>query len=149
MSDTTTAYVTGHASSTVGLYVTSCPSCGVIYALTKDYQERRYDDGKGFYCPNGHISSWSETEEQRLRQRAEWAEKQLGWAESSRNAARDQAQAAHRSARAYKGHLTRLRNRVANGVCPVQGCRRSFSNVLAHITTEHPTWAHEHPEVLS
>lgn len=149
MSAATIAYVTGYASSTVALYVTSCPSCGVIYALTKDYQERRYADAKSFYCPNGHTSSWSETEEKRLRRRAEWAEKQLGWAETSRDAARDQAQAAHHSARAYKGHLTRMRNRIAAGVCPVQSCRRNFANVKAHVTSQHPQWAHEHPEVMS
>jgi hypothetical protein len=151
MSATVMAQVTGSAVTSVALYVTSCPtpSCGVIYAITEDYKGRRYKDGESFYCPNGHISSWSDTEEKRLLRRAEWAETRLGWAETSRDAARDQAEAAHHSARAYKGHLTRMRNRIASGICPVQGCRRNFANVKAHVTTQHPQWAHEHPEALA
>jgi hypothetical protein len=151
MSTTVTARVTGSALTSVALYVTTCPSpsCGVIYALTEDYKARRYADGKSFYCPNGHISSWSDTEEKRLLRRAELAESRLEWSRSAERAARDQSQAAHHSARAYKGHLTRMRNRIAAGVCPVQGCRRNFANVKAHVTSQHPTWAHEHPEALA
>ena len=151
MSATATARVTGSALISVALYVTSCPtpSCGVVYAITEDYKARRYADGESFYCPNGHTSSWSDTEEKRLLRRAERAEQDLKWTEAARIAASDQAQAAHHSARAYKGHLTRIRNRIANGVCPVQGCRRNFANVKAHVASKHPTWAHEHPEALA
>ena len=133
----------------VELYVLDCGECGVIFALTTDYETRRRADGKTFYCPNGHLRAWQESEADRQRKRAEQAENALKWTRISRDAARDQAQAAHHSARAYKGHLTRLRNRVAAGVCPVQTCRRNFANVKAHVANKHPEWAHEHPEVLA
>lgn len=35
-----------------------------------------------------------------------------------------------------KGQLTKLRNRIANGVCP--WCQRSFANVARHVEHQHP-----------
>jgi hypothetical protein len=72
-----------------------------------------------------------------LKREAANAERRANWAETSARAARDQADAAERSARADKGHNTRLRNRAAAGVGVVDG-RRSFSNLAAHMETEHP-----------
>jgi hypothetical protein len=132
----------------IWLYVMDCYTCGVVFAITIEYEDRRRDDGRSFQCPNGHGNAWSESEADRQRRRAEIAERNLRYAHSARDAARDQAAAAERSAAAYRGHLTRLRNKVANGICPVNNCRRTFTNVLAHISTEHPQWVHEHPEAL-
>ena len=47
--------------------------------------------------------------------------------------------AAERSAAAYKGHLTRVKRRVGNGVCPC--CNRTFKNLADHMTTKHPDYA--------
>ena len=42
--------------------------------------------------------------------------------------------------RVLKGHRTRLKRRLANGVCPVPGCKRSFSDhaMVRHLATVHP-----------
>jgi hypothetical protein len=135
--------------STLDLYVVDCPSCGVVFAITAEYEDRRRADGQGFYCPNGHRSSWSESEATRQSKRADEAIRQRNAAWVSHDAARDQALAAERSARAYRGHLTRMRNYLANGVCPVGECRRNFANVRAHISKQHPQWAQNHPEALA
>lgn len=129
--------------------VNDCPTCGVVYALTKEYEARRLEDGRSWHCPNGHSMLFRKPESQKQRERAESLAKQLERANIGRQAARDQADAAERSARAYKGHMTRLRNRVANGVCPVAGCHRNFANVKAHVIGQHPEWASGHPEALS
>lgn len=34
--------------------VVDCPSCGMQFALTKDYYNRRLNDHKTFLCPSGH-----------------------------------------------------------------------------------------------
>jgi hypothetical protein len=150
MTALTNTRISGQLSAgRVDLYVLDCSNCGVIFAITTDYEDRRRADAKSFWCPNGHSVGWSESEADKQRKRAEQAERNLKWTEAARIAARDQAQAAHNSARAYKGHLTRMRNRIAAGVCPVQGCRRNFANVKAHVTSQHPQWAHEHAEALS
>jgi hypothetical protein len=149
VSTLTSTRISGYVpAGRVDLYVLDCGECGVIFALNTDYEGRRRADGRTFYCPNGHPRAWAESEVDRQRKRAELAEQQARAARVARDAARDQAQAAERSARALRGHLTRLRNRIANGVCPVTGCRRNFADVRAHITGQHPEWAHEHPEAL-
>lgn len=131
------------------LVVTSC-WCGISLGLPSSlYRKMQADSSTSAYCPLGHTFIYGKNEADRQRERAERAEADARRARASATAARDQASAAHRSAIAYKGHATRLRNRIAAGVCPVAGCRRSFANVRAHIEGQHPDWAHEHPEAMT
>lgn len=49
----------------------------------------------------------------------------------------------------YTGVLE-IKNRIAKGVCPVPGCRRSgFTKVMAHIASKHPDWAAEHAHEIA
>lgn len=132
------------------LVTETCYSCGVLFAMPNDFQDQRIADHRNFYCPAGHDQAYcGPTEAEKQRKRAEQAEQRLAWAISREGAQRREKEAAERSARAYRGHLTRLRNRIANGICPVTECRRHFPNVKAHIATQHPEWAHDHPEALA
>jgi hypothetical protein len=134
------------------LVVVTCGAtgCGQTFGMTEAFYRQVRDSHETWYCPSGHprvyLGESAIEKERRLRQAAE---RQAGYARASRDAARDQAEAAERSARAYKGHATRLRNRIANGVCPVPSCRRSFENVRRHIAGQHPDWAHEHPDAMT
>lgn len=40
-----------------------------------------------------------------------------------------------------KGEVTKLKKRIANGVCPC--CKRSFCNLAAHMKTQHPEYTKE------
>jgi hypothetical protein len=120
------------------LTVISCGECAIPFAIPSNLDNAAQKDGRSFWCPNGHKISYSETENQRLARELTAAKKRQGWAEANATAARDQAEAAERSARAYKGHATRIRNRFGAGMCPVDGCRRHFNNLADHMTTEHP-----------
>lgn len=133
----------------IQMYVSDCPECGVVYGITRDYELRRRDDGRNFSCPNGHRGSFGESEIDKAKRMQAAAESQTRLARISRDAARDQAAAAERSARAYRGQVTRMKNKIAAGVCPVGNCRRHFDNVQAHILTQHSAWAGEHPEALT
>lgn len=31
-----------------------CCNCGMAFAVTNDFQDRRVNDHARFYCPNGH-----------------------------------------------------------------------------------------------
>ena len=99
--------------------------CGIVYALSDDYIADRQRDRKTFYCPNGH-SRWypGQTPEQKLAR-----------AEARVTHLEDQKEAAERSARAYKGQTTRIKNRIRNGVCPF--CNRSFADVREHMAAKH------------
>lgn len=133
------------------LVIEECYKCHIQFAMPVDLQKRaRADNSISFYCPLGHGQVYSVSETQQLREQLEQANRQRDRAASDRNAAwtaagaaRDQAAAAERSARAHKGHATRLRNRVKAGVCPVDGCKRHFDNLDAHMETKHPSYATE------
>lgn len=132
------------------LVTIECARCHMLFAVPEQWEADRRRDHLGFTCPNGHsLSFQGESDVEKERRLRRNAERQRDNAESARLAARDQARAAERSAAATRGHLTRLRKKIENGVCPVPGCRRSFSNVRRHITGQHPEWKHEHPEVLA
>ncbi len=125
------------------LTVISCGECAIPFAIPSDLHESVRASGRSFYCPNGHKIGYSETDNQRLKRELANARRRADYAETSRQAARDQADAAARSARAYKGHATRLKKRAAAGICPVDGCRRPFRNLADHMDTKHPGYATE------
>ncbi len=114
-----------------------CHKCGVDYGLGEEFIAQRRRDKGTFYCPNGHGTYYPgktdlEKERDRLANRLRWTSENLA-------ASRTVAKAADYRARAAKGQLTRFRKRIANGVCPC--CNRSFANVLAHMSSEHPDFA--------
>ena len=108
----------------------TCCRCGCVFGMSEKHQQERRDDHRSFYCPNGHSNYYpSESREERL-------ERQLRAANSQRTHLSDQLQAEKRSAAALRGHITRMKKRIANGVCPC--CNRSFANVRRHMQTQHP-----------
>lgn len=124
---------------TINLFVTDCARCGVIFAITKNLEERRREDHKEFYCPNGHsMVFYGDTEADKLRRQLKNEKQYHEWTQESLEAARDVARSADYRARAAKGQLTKMRNRVARGLCPAAGCKRSFTNLHDHMCTEHP-----------
>lgn len=131
------------------LHILTCGVCEIPHAIPEHMYRDRLDNGGNWYCPNGHHLHFTTTEKDRLERDLAQAKRAAQIARTSRDAAWDQARAAERSARAYRGHLTRLRNKIANGVCPVAGCRRHFDNVQAHISSQHPDWAAQHPEAIA
>lgn len=109
----------------------SCGECGVQFAMTEAKYEDAKTKGSTFYCTNGHArvyttSKIKELENQLAAQKSsnEWYQKRL-YDESKRVSA-------------FKGQVTRIKNRVSNGVCPC--CKRTFSNLANHIKHLHPEW---------
>lgn len=128
------------------LVVEDCYRCHVTFGMTAAFRTARLNDHGNFYCPAGHGQHYTgQSEVEVAREERDRALRDRDFARTSRQAARDQAAAAERSARAYRGHATRLRNLIARGVCPVPGCRRNFTNVREHMATEHPDY-HQHEE---
>jgi hypothetical protein len=123
----------------VTLYVSDCAECGVVFGIPSTLERRRRDDGGAFYCPNGHNLVFTESEVDKARKRAEQAEREAQWARTSRDSWRDQAQAAERRRAAVKGQLTKVKKRVAAGVCP--GCNRTFQDLARHMAGKHPDYA--------
>lgn len=45
----------------------SCITCSTPMFLSKQFDDRRQQDKKNFYCPNGHAQAYIESTEDRLR----------------------------------------------------------------------------------
>lgn len=107
-----------------------CCNCGMPFAMTKDFYNRRQNDHKSFYCPAGHSQYYAgKSEAQKLKEKLAKKQEQLD-AQHARAARLERE----------KGKVTRnykkMRERVKNGVCPC--CNRTFQNLLDHMHTEHP-----------
>lgn len=104
--------------------------CGTPFAAaTSLYNSHREQRGpKSLFCPLGHNCSWGKTEMDRLRQQLEAKDRTIAWEQQSRANVEKQLTA-------LKGQLTKVKNRISNGVCPE--CNRHFTNVERHMATKH------------
>ena len=113
--------------------------CGIMHAVPRslvDEQLRQHNSGvkqRGIYCPLGHTWVFSgRSEAARLRE-------QLNTERDSNRWWRDRASAAERRVAAQKGQATKLRKRLAAGICPC--CKRSFVDLARHMAGRHPGYA--------
>lgn len=119
----------------VAMETLECCNCGVLFAITQEYQIARRKDHRWFHCPNGHPQNYRgksdadrvkelEQEKRTLAQRVEY------W----------QAEEAKERARAEKAEKRErsLKKRVANGVCPC--CHRTFQHLARHMANRHPEY---------
>jgi hypothetical protein len=118
---------------TLNLVVVECYSCTIQYGIPASLNKMLLDKRSNAttYCPNGH--GWCYT--------GQTAEERVRAAEARATHADDQRQAAERRVTAYKGQLTKVKNRVANGVCPC--CSRTFVNLARHMAGRHPDFTTE------
>ena len=106
----------------------TCYKCGVLFAMTSDFERNKLRDRSDFFCLNGHAQRYiGETDAQKLEK-----------ANAREVALRDQLAASARDAEALRVALLRDRQRFANGVCPC--CNRSFENVRRHMQSQHPDY---------
>ena len=85
--------VEGHV---LDLFVSDCASCGVIFAIPRTMEERRREDHRAFYCPNGHNLVFSGPS--KAEKEATAAKKQAERLRTLLLAEQDQAEAARREA---------------------------------------------------
>src|ERR1051325_4459830 len=102
----------------VTLVTEDCCNCGVVFAMTTEFKAQRLRDQAWFYCPAGHAQRYTgKTEAQKLKDDLERvkADRDSWIAQAAQYAAAaDEVRKAHA---ATKGKLTKLKNRVAAGVC--------------------------------
>lgn len=120
-------------ATTLGtLSVYNCATCGIAYGIPTGYDDKRREDGKAFYCPNGHTLVYGDSTTDQLKAERERTARLTARIDQER-AEREHAQ---RRAAAARGQVTKIRNRVGRGVCPC--CNRSFADLAAHMQTKHP-----------
>jgi len=123
----------------VCLEVLDCPSCGVEFAAPSRIIKSRRESGGDIYCPNGHVSTWTDTELKRLRRELAAEQQRANRERQMRIDEMNEHEVTQRRLAATKGVVTRTKNRVGCGVCPC--CSRSFQNLKRHMQSKHPEYA--------
>ena len=119
---------------------TTCILCGVVIVMPEDFYNCRLKDQKHFYCINGHSQFFKrgQTEADKLRKELEAAEAEAEYQKRRAMRAYEAQRKEERRTAAYKGQVTKIKNRVGKGVCPC--CNRSFVNLARHMANQHPNF---------
>lgn len=121
--------------------VINCAKCrGPIY-VPPEVDAFLRSSHQTFHCLHGHPQSYREgpSEEDKLRQERDRLKQRLAEKDDTISYYRNSRDAAQRQASAFKGVVTRLKNRAANGVCPC--CNRSFADLRRHMASKHPDFS--------
>jgi hypothetical protein len=113
--------------------------CGIAHGIPENLSRRADEDGIDVFCPLGHVWVIKDTEIKKLRRKLAAEEAARADEERRRRAAQDLLRAEERSHAATRGHLTRTKKRIGNGVCPC--CGRHFTDVERHMASKHPDYA--------
>ncbi len=117
-----------------------CCHCGMLFGMTADFQRWRRKDHEWFYCPRGHKQYYdSKSDEEELRDQLALKQKVLDDARRRITQATQRAATAERKRAAQKGQVTKLKNRIKNGVCPC--CNMTFKDLARHMLSKHPEFA--------
>jgi hypothetical protein len=120
----------------------TCAACGIVFAFPEHLMEQRQRDHREFYCPSGHTNYFpGESDVERLARELKEAKLEIKRAEYRAQTAQLEREAARKQVSATRGQMTKLKKRIANGVCPC--CHRSFVNLQRHMTAKHPEYALE------
>lgn len=111
-----------------------CYNCKMPFAAEKETMKKWQQNGQSFYCPNGHVQHFTESENAQLKKQLEASKRDAEWVRAQRDRAEKQASAA-------RGQVTKIKNRISNGVCPC--CNRSFFNLKRHMLHMHPEFKNE------
>jgi hypothetical protein len=120
----------------IGFTAMDCATCGVLFAVTDDYYERRAWDSANFHCPNGHTNTFAGKSRAELERKIADLTLQVQRRDYLIDQERVELACEKKSHAATKANLTRVRQRIGNGVCPE--CRRHFVNVERHMHNRHP-----------
>lgn len=106
--------------------VIECATCGCLFGLPAQLQDRLRNNHGDFYCPNGHCNVYrGETQEEKVRKELKRKEQELANATIEKIQLQNELDKSNRKLK-----------RVQRGVCPC--CNRSFGNLANHMATKHP-----------
>lgn len=124
---------------TLELVPIECADCHIIFGVPVAFELTRRRDHETFCCPAGHDNYFpGESDLERAERFRRNAVKRSELAEADARRAREQAKSAARSRAAVRGHLTRTKRRLVNGVCPC--CDHEVPDLAAHLADQHPDY---------
>lgn len=112
----------------------TCITCGIVFGVPTDWRNRRLEDHKMMYCPNGHQQHYAgKSEAEKLRDELERERRAKQMALDSARMESEQRQKAERKLK-----------RVNRGVCPK--CNRTFAELAKHMQTKHKEACNKPPK---
>lgn len=109
--------------------------CSIPFAIPESiYRQAQGPSHTTFYCPMGHTCSYKNNDYDQTKEN-------LAWYEAALERTQQTLGATERSLAAQKGVTTKIKKRIANGVCPC--CNRQFQNVARHMAGQHPEFTPE------
>lgn len=124
--------------------LTSC-WCGIQHGIPQDLYNhvlRQRNNGErqqDIYCPLGHAWTFAgQGTAERLRLENERLERVIESRRRSIEVLRQERDHEKRKVAAAKGRITKLKKRIAKGVCPC--CNRYFPALHRHVAQEHPEY---------
>ena len=123
--------------------IRSCGECGITYGVPKWFDDECHEQGanKIWCCPNGHKRVYRKSATQKLFQDLQRERAGHDQTKASRDRWRKKEERTGRRLSATRGIVTRIKNRISNGVCPC--CNRSFKNLKRHMGSQHPDYKHQ------
>lgn len=122
----------------------TCAQCGLTFGLPDYYGAELRRSHATCYCPNGHARWFPDKSEVEKLQKDLNAAKQLAtWYKADALRQRAEREQAERRLSATRGVLTRVKHRIANGVCPCGN--RSFEHLQRHMSRQHPAYKTTEP----
>jgi hypothetical protein len=133
--------------STVTVYTTltqrTCPDCGGVYAIAKEYLDEANRLGhfkKCWTCPYCKTErGYGESEIDRLQKQLEAERERRQREEQLRRDAQRERDHHWTERKKLSTRHAHLRQRVKHGVCPC--CHRTFKQLAEHMKAKHPHYA--------
>ena len=118
------------------LVVVTCIDCGAPFGISDALHRHFRKTGETFYCPSGHSQCYRETDEARYNKQLDQLNAQIIRAKEEALYQRNLRLHTEHSLAATKGVLTKVKRRVAAGICPC--CHRQFEDLRRHMGGQHP-----------
>lgn len=124
-------------------HIVSCANCGSKFGICSQLHKRACLNADGhIFCPAcGEQNCWRESESDMLRKQLRSEQDQLSAERARHDQTRAELQHTENRRRAECAAKTRIKNRVAKGVCPC--CNRHFDNLQSHMETKHPNYSQQ------
>jgi len=110
--------------------------CGCVFGISQEKYNRCKADGEDWYCPNGHCRVFCESTKSKMQKKLNQEKRKTEYLRADVEKQRELKNNARHQARTYKGNVTKIKNRVAKGVCPC--CSRHFKDLERHMQGQHP-----------
>ncbi len=99
---------------TTQLVVEECCNCYALFAMTVEFKAKRLIDHKSFYCPAGHKQYYTgKSNEEKLQDKLRKTKKRLADEQACCIEAQKGWRKTERQVSAYKGVVTKLKQREA------------------------------------